>query len=205
MTETPTPAPAPGTPEPAPKYREYRRLPTLRKGALVRRQNGAIGRITVYDPEHERLEIGPAPRLTLVIRRWLGRWDRREPVFKEPYVSSSVKDIGGVDPLCEPVVVPPVEPMMPVSLDLEGPLAGASQAAWTEHLHEHARILDADLKADGDTKPVSKGWLSAVLCLFGLHDWRNGPGEPCDECGTHDWIFCGCSACTRRRERRGRR
>jgi hypothetical protein len=28
--------------------------------------------------------------------------------------------------------------------------------------------------------------LSKLLCKMGVHDWSNGPGEPCYKCGTED-------------------
>lgn len=28
--------------------------------------------------------------------------------------------------------------------------------------------------------------LSKLLCKIGLHSWRDGPGEPCTECGKED-------------------
>ncbi len=31
-----------------------------------------------------------------------------------------------------------------------------------------------------------KKLLSRVLCRIGIHDWRNGPGENCVECGHPD-------------------
>lgn len=31
--------------------------------------------------------------------------------------------------------------------------------------------------------------LSKLLCKIGLHSWRDGPGEPCTECGKEDDLY----------------
>ncbi len=49
------------------------------RGTLVWLPDGRAGRITVYDPAHERLEVGPLPWYTRAIRRLLGKPNRRAP------------------------------------------------------------------------------------------------------------------------------
>lgn len=41
--------------------------------------------------------------------------------------------------------------------------------------------------------------LSLLFCWFNLHDWSDGPGYPCVECGEHDWLYCACPRCADRR------
>lgn len=31
--------------------------------------------------------------------------------------------------------------------------------------------------------------LDKLLCFVGIHNWRNGPGEPCVSCGQEDEFF----------------
>lgn len=31
--------------------------------------------------------------------------------------------------------------------------------------------------------------MSKILCFLGAHDWRNGPGYSCIECGKEDDIW----------------
>lgn len=149
----------------SPPHRTYRRLPALRVGALIRLQDGSLAKVTALDPATDRLEIGPASRFVVAVRRMLGNWDRRGPVLGgemiKGYVSSSEKDVAGFDPLLEP------------------------------NLHPVSR--------QEFRQAYRHPWWSRLLCRLNLHDWRDGPGQPCAVCGLHDWIFCPCEACTRRR------
>jgi hypothetical protein len=47
----------------------------LRVGTLVRNQDGTIGRVTVLDPKHNRLEIRPVRPWVLWVRRVILRKD----------------------------------------------------------------------------------------------------------------------------------
>lgn len=119
-----------------------RRPPTLRKGALIRLQDGSMAKITLVDPADNRLVIGNASRFVVWVRRAIGNWDRR------------MVKLGG------------------------------------EMLKGHTVPTGVE-----DAGPVTAPLWSRLLCRAGIHDWRDGPGQPCTVCGEHDWVFCTCDSC----------
>jgi hypothetical protein len=152
----------------------------MHKGALVRLPSGGFGQVTECDPAHDKLEIGPAPRAVIAIRRQLGRWPA--PRLR-------------VEPL------PPGRTPQWRGKDLS--FAEAVRARQDEYNRVQMAALDRVLLEDGsDPPPPPAPWWSRLLCRLGLHDWRNGPGEDCTVCGRHDDIWCECYVC---RTARGRR
>lgn len=40
-----------------------------------------------------------------------------------------------------------------------------------------------------------KKTISNFLCRMGSHDWSDGPGENCVNCGIEDWFWTTCPHC----------